>query len=174
MADVLTPEQRRHNMQRVQGRDTKPEMLVRRNLHSRGFRYRLHRSDLPGRPDLVFPKYHAVIFIHGCFWHGHDCPLFQWPATRKGFWREKIERTRTRDRQAIKELKEAGWRILVVWECALRGPERPPLDEAVEVAATFLMDSPDAFHELCCQPAALAKEKQSVTRRSGDKHGDGS
>ena len=141
MTDVLTPEQRRRNMQRVRGRDTNPEMLVRRELHSRGFRYQLYRRDLPGRPDLVFPRYHVVIFVHGCFWHGHDCALFKWPATRKEFWREKIATNRTRDRRSIEALRKAGWRVLVIWECSLRGSERLPFDQALNDVATFVTGS---------------------------------
>jgi DNA mismatch endonuclease (patch repair protein) len=91
MTDVLTPEQRRLNMSRIRGRDTKPELLLRRGLHARGFRFRLNRKDLPGCPDLVFPRFRAVMFVHGCFWHWHDCPMFKWPATRTDFWRKKIE-----------------------------------------------------------------------------------
>ena len=86
MVDVLTPEQRRLNMSRIRGKDTKPELLLRHGLHARGLRYRLHRKDLPGRPDMVFPRYRAAILVHGCFWHGHDCPLFKLPATRREFW----------------------------------------------------------------------------------------
>jgi len=89
MVDVLSPEQRRLNMSRIRGRDTKPEMLIRRGLHAQGFRYRLQNRKLPGRPDLVFPRYHAVIFVHGCFWHGHNCPMFKLPGTRQEFWSKK-------------------------------------------------------------------------------------
>ncbi|HEV2627679.1 MAG TPA: very short patch repair endonuclease [Pseudolabrys sp.] len=95
--DVLTSEQRRLNMSRIRGKDTKPEMLLRRGLHAAGLRFRLHGAKLPGKPDIVFPKYHAVILIHGCFWHGHDCPLFRMPATRPEFWAKKISGNRERD-----------------------------------------------------------------------------
>src|ERR1700710_434307 len=88
--DVHSPEVRSHNMSRIRGRDTKPEMLIRRGLHARGFRFRLHARDLPGRPDLVFPKRSAAVLVHGCFWHGHDCPMFHLPATRPEFWQAKI------------------------------------------------------------------------------------
>lgn len=138
MADVHTPEQRRHNMKRVRGRDTKPEMLIRRGLHARGYRYRLHLPGLPGRPDLVFPKHQSVVFAHGCFWHGHDCPLFKWPATRQEFWRDKILGNQARDRRTIEALQQSGWSILVVWECALRGPGRLPLGEILNTAEYFL------------------------------------
>ena len=118
MVDVLTPEQRRLNMSRIRGKDTKPELMLRHGLHARGLRYRLHRKDLPGRPDMVFPRYRAAILVHGCFWHGHDCPLFKLPATRREFWAAKIEGNQARDARDIAGLAAAGWRVLVVWECA--------------------------------------------------------
>ena len=126
VVDVLTPSQRSFNMSRIRGRDTKPEILLRRGLHALGFRFRLHRADLPGRPDIVLPSKKAVIFVHGCFWHGHNCPMCRLPATRSEFWQAKIEGNQVRDQTAMKELTSAGWRILVVWECALRGPARLP------------------------------------------------
>lgn len=138
MADVHTPEQRSFNMSRIRGRDTKPELLLRRGLHARGFRFRLHRRDLPGRPDLVFPSRRAAIFVHGCFWHGHDCPMCRMPATRPAFWRAKIEGNRLRDRKAVAALTAAGWRALIVWECALRGPARQPEDEVLARCGQFL------------------------------------
>jgi DNA mismatch endonuclease (patch repair protein) len=109
-------------MSGIRGRNTKPEILIRSLLHRRGFRFRLHVSDLPGKPDIVLPRYHAVIFVHGCFWHGHDCPMFKWPSTRPDFWRNKIERNRANDRKASDALLASGWRVGIVWECALRGP----------------------------------------------------
>jgi DNA mismatch endonuclease (patch repair protein) len=138
MVDVLTPEQRRHNMSRIRGKDTKPELLLRRRLHAMGFRFRLHRKDLPGRPDLVFAGRRAVIFVHGCFWHGHGCSLCKMPATRPEFWQTKIDGNRARDKRAIGALAEAGWRVLIMWECALRGPTRLPVSEAVGSCAEFL------------------------------------
>jgi DNA mismatch endonuclease (patch repair protein) len=121
MPDVLTPEQRHLNMSRIRAKNTKPEMLLRRGLHGRGFRYQLHRRELAGCPDLVFPRYRAVIFVHGCFWHGHDCHLFKLPETRREFWEKKILRNRERDKESVEMLRHDGWRILIVWECALRG-----------------------------------------------------
>lgn len=138
MTDVLTPEQRRLNMSRVRGKDTKPEMLLRKGLHARGLRYRLHPKDVPGKPDLVFPRYRAVILVHGCFWHGHNCPLFKWPATRPEFWRKKIEGNRARDARTLEELQAAGWRTLVVWECALRGPGRRQVSEVLGFCDRFI------------------------------------
>jgi DNA mismatch endonuclease (patch repair protein) len=138
MTDVLTTEQRRLNMSRIRGKDTKPELLVRRGLHALGFRFRLHRKDLSGRPDLVFPARRAVIFVHGCFWHGHACPMCKMPATRTEFWQAKIAGNRDRDERAVSALAVAGWRVLVVWECALRGPARLPEGHALARCAMFL------------------------------------
>ena len=138
VADVLTADQRKLNMSRIRGRDTKPEMLVRRGLHIQGFRYRLHDKSLPGCPDLVFPKYRAVIFVHGCFWHGHDCPMFRLPATRREFWERKINTNRVRDANAHDDLLAAGWRILTIWECSLRGKNRLDLESLTGRCAAFL------------------------------------
>lgn len=124
--DPLTPDQRRRNMSAIRGSDTRPEMIVRRGLHARGLRYRLHVRELPGTPDLVFPSRRAVIFVHGCFWHGHDCVLFKLPASNPDFWLTKISRNQARDAEAVAALGQTGWRVLNVWECALRGRGRLP------------------------------------------------
>ncbi|MEL7738361.1 very short patch repair endonuclease [Citromicrobium bathyomarinum] len=124
MADIVSPEVRSRMMAGIRSKDTKPEMVLRRGLHRLGFRYRLHDRKLPGKPDLVFPKYNAAIFVNGCFWHGHDCPLFKWPKTREAFWRAKIEANRQRDDAALAELTRSDWRVLTVWECAFKGPAR--------------------------------------------------
>ena len=124
MADVVSRDVRSRMMSGIRGKNTRPEMLIRRGLHARGFRYLLHDRRLPGKPDLVFPKHRAVIFVHGCFWHGHDCHLFKWPKTRKGFWRKKIDRNRWLDEQAIVELRKCGWRVGIVWECTVKGRTR--------------------------------------------------
>jgi len=108
-------------MSRIRGKNTKPEHVIRRGLFALGFRYRLHRRDLPGCPDLVLSKYRAVIFVNGCLWHGHNCHLFSWPRTRAEFWRRKIQGNRRRDRQARAALRTQQWRVMTVWECALRG-----------------------------------------------------
>lgn len=105
----------------IRGKDTRPEMILRRGLHARGFRFRLHDRRLPGSPDLVFPGRRAVIFVHGCFWHGHGCHLFRLPATRQEFWRAKIEGNAARDALAEGALAADGWRVLSIWECALKG-----------------------------------------------------
>lgn len=136
--DVLTPEQRRKNMQNIRGRGTKPERMIALGLHARGFRYRLNVSGLPGKPDIVFPKYHAVIFTHGCFWHGHGCHLFKIPATRTEFWLGKIEANQLRDMRDVQNLLSQGWRVLTVWECALRGSAKLPLNHVLDCCETFL------------------------------------
>jgi len=139
--DVLTPTQRSLCMSRIRGRDTKPEMLIRRGLFARGFRYRLHDGTLPGRPDLVFPARRAVIFVHGCFWHAHDCALFTLPATRREFWENKLRANRERDASAITALEQGGWRVLVIWECALKGRMKRSFDEVFDECACWLADS---------------------------------
>lgn len=120
MVDLVTPEVRSRMMSGIRSKDTKPEWIVRRALHARGFRYRLHARDLPGHPDIVLPKHRAVIFVHGCFWHGHDCPLFRWPKTRPEFWLDKIGRNQANDKKHQAALQSLGWRVAIVWECALR------------------------------------------------------
>lgn len=104
----------------IKSKNTKPEMAVRQFLHGKGFRYRLHRKDLPGTPDLVLPKYRTVIFVHGCFWHGHDCRYFKLPATRTKFWRQKIEQNKMRDKKNEEKLIRENWKVITVHECAIR------------------------------------------------------
>lgn len=124
MTDVLTPEQRSRNMAAIRSRDTTPELRVRRALHILGYRYRLHRSDLPGKPDIVLPRYRTVIFIHGCFWHMHDCAMGRpKPATNATFWEEKRCRNADRDRQHVRNLRRDGWKVYTVWECQTRSAE---------------------------------------------------
>jgi DNA mismatch endonuclease (patch repair protein) len=106
-------------MSGIRGKNTKPEIFLRKGLHAEGFRFRIH-APLPGRPDMVFPKWHAVLFVHGCFWHCHNCHLFKWPSSRPEFWRTKISGNLTRDEANITRLLEAGWRVGIVWECALK------------------------------------------------------
>ncbi|MES2112511.1 MAG: DNA mismatch endonuclease Vsr [Bacteroidota bacterium] len=121
MADVHSKETRSYNMSRIRSKDTKPEMLVRRFLHKNGFRYRLHVKTLPGKPDIVLPKYKTVIFIHGCFWHGHEgCRYYVVPKTRTEWWLNKINGNITNDNNAEAVLKDAGWNIITLWECELK------------------------------------------------------
>lgn len=138
MADTVTPEVRSRMMAGIRGTDTKPELILRRGLHAAGFRFRLHDRRLPGTPDMVFPRYRAALFAHGCFWHGHDCHLFRWPASREEFWRTKIGRNREVDARSADQLEAAGWRRGVVWECALKGRSRVPFPEVLEACIRWL------------------------------------
>lgn len=138
MADIVSPEERSRMMAGIRGKDTKPEMILRKGLHSLGFRYRLHDKKLPGKPDMVFPKYNAVIFAHGCFWHGHSCHLFKWPASNTEFWRTKITRNMKLDKEHLVQLQEMGWRTGVIWECSLKGKYRINTEEVVELCAQWL------------------------------------
>lgn len=136
MADTLTPERRSALMASVRPRDTKPELIVRRMLYAQGWRYRLHRKELPGTPDLVFAGRRAVIFINGCFWHGHSCRLGRLPKSRPEFWGPKLASNRLRDARKIAQLVESGWRVMTVWQCSLA--DRPTLLGDIE---TFLRGS---------------------------------
>lgn len=138
MVDIVSPEVRSRMMSGIRGKDTKPEMTIRKGLHCRGFRYRLHARELPGKPDLVFAKYHAVIFVHGCFWHRHKCHLFKWPKTRPDFWRTKIDRNCEVDKQVTNQLIADGWRVLTIWECALKGIQRLPVEDVLTTTADWL------------------------------------
>lgn len=121
MADVHTPKQRSYNMSRIRNKDTKPEELVRKYLFSQGFRYRKNDARLPGKPDIVLPKYKTVIFVNGCFWHKHEgCKYFVWPKNNADFWKNKIESNVTRDDKNYQQLKELGWKVLIIWECELK------------------------------------------------------
>jgi len=126
MADNLRPRDRARCMSRIRSRHMRPERIVRSIVHRMGYRFRLHRRDLPGAPDLVLPRYHAVIFVHGCFWHWHAdplCPIAGIPKSNVGYWRPKLARTRDRDREHHSALTSLGWRVLTVWECELRNVE---------------------------------------------------
>ena len=121
MADVHSPETRSYNMSRIHGKDTKPEEKVRKFLFSQGFRYRKNDKRLPGKPDIVLPKYKTVIFVNGCFWHKHEgCKYFVWPKTNENFWRTKILANVSRDQKNMKLLSELGWNVIVIWECELK------------------------------------------------------
>lgn len=121
MADIMTPEQRSRCMAAIKGKDTKPEMIVRKYLFSRGLRFRVQVRKLPGTPDIVLPKYKTAIFVNGCFWHGHEgCKYFRLPKSNVEFWMEKIERNIERDRESMRALLDLGWKVIRVWECELR------------------------------------------------------
>lgn len=129
--DVHTPEQRSFNMSRIKGKNTKPEMLVRKWLWHQGYRYQLHRKDLPCKPDIVFPRRKKIIFIHGCFWHQHDCKYFKWPKNNQQFWRKKIGNNVIRDQKNAQLLKEKGWKILTVWECEIKNDQNNILNSII-------------------------------------------
>lgn len=139
VADIVSPEKRSRMMSGIRNKNTHPEMIIRKGLHAQGFRYRLHYSALPGKPDLVLPKYNAVILVNGCFWHWHDCTLFKWPTSRVEFWRDKITGNRKRDIENHRKLLESGWRVLTIWECALKGRERYKPDEVIEIAKKWVL-----------------------------------
>ena len=141
MADTVDKETRSRMMSSVRSKNTKLELEVRRRLFALGFRYRVHGKDLPGTPDMVFPKYRAVLFVHGCFWHYHGCHLSALPNTRRSWWKKKLEGNRKRDSEVVSELKYLGWRILVIWECGFRKPKldrAEALDRIAERAGSFL------------------------------------
>ncbi len=139
LPDVVDAATRSRMMAGIRGKDTRPEMILRRGLHARGYRFRLHDRRLPGSPDLVFPGRRAVIFVHGCFWHGHDCHLFRLPATRQEFWRAKIAGNAARDAVAEGALVAAGWRVLTVWECSLKGREKLAVETVLDRVAAWLV-----------------------------------
>jgi DNA mismatch endonuclease, patch repair protein len=128
-------------MSAIRGKNSRPEMAIRQALHVAGFRYRLHERKLPGNPDIVLPKHKAVVFVHGCFWHKHTCSAFKMPANRQDFWRAKIEGNVARDELAVGKLLNDGWRVAIVWECALRGRNRVGISAAVGALAGWLRDS---------------------------------
>jgi DNA mismatch endonuclease (patch repair protein) len=142
VAEKISPQTRSRMMAGIRAKDTQPELLVRSFLHARGFRFRLHRRDLAGRPDLVLPRHQAVVFVHGCFWHGHaGCPYFRIPKTRTKFWEDKIASNSQRDALATRVLHQQGWRVAIVWECALK--ERPEL--TLRDVAAFLSSDREHF-----------------------------
>lgn len=132
-------------MAAVRAKDTKPELLIRKGLHARGLRYRLHVRGLPGRPDLVFPKSGAVLFVHGCFWHGHVCELFTLPVSRREFWTEKISKNRRRDENVLEALREVGWRTGVIRECALRGKRRREPEQIFALTESWIRNGGEDF-----------------------------
>ena len=145
MTDVVDKETRSKMMAGIKGKNTKPEIMIRKKLHKIGFRYRLHNKSLPGKPDLVFSKYKAVIFINGCFWHGHNCHLFKYPDSREEFWHNKIDKTRETDLRNISLLTNNGWRVLQIWECSIKGKERLDINEVIKVTSEWLKSQDEAF-----------------------------
>ena len=139
MVDVVSPAKRSEMMSGIKGKNTKPEIIVRGALFKRGFRYLLHYKGLPGKPDLVFPKYKTVVFVNGCFWHGHDCHLFKWPKSNPEFWKKKITGNQKRDRKNEKLLTDQGWRVNTIWECALKGKSSNDINSEIDKLAKCLV-----------------------------------
>lgn len=136
--DIVTPEARSRMMSGIRGKDTKPEVSIRKALFALGFRYKLNDKTLPGKPDLVLPKYRAVIFVNGCFWHKHDCHLFKWPKTRTGFWEKKLTSNTCRDLKVKRALNQENWRVLTVWECALKGCKKQEFTSVIKSIRDWL------------------------------------
>jgi len=147
MADIISPAARSAVMSKIRGGNTAPEMTVRRLLFSRGLRYQLHRKDLPGKPDLVFPRFKAVIFVHGCFWHAHGngCHLSKRPSSNTTFWDVKLNRNLERDREVRTQTLAAGWRICTVWECSIRGRRQEKLEELADTIQAWLHSEEKEF-----------------------------
>lgn len=139
MVDVVSPTVRSRMMSGIRGTNTRPEIIIRKGLHHHGFRFRKNYRKLPGKPDIVLPKYRAVIFVHGCFWHRHHCHLFKWPATRPEFWRAKINGNRKTDAKNLAELESAGWRVLTIWECSTKGKTRLTEDAVIRAAISWVV-----------------------------------
>ncbi|MCD8265908.1 MAG: very short patch repair endonuclease [Prevotellaceae bacterium] len=162
--DKMTKEQRHRCMAAIRSRNTKPEMLVRRYLFSRGFRYRLCNPRLPGHPDLVLRKYRTAIFVNGCFWHGHEgCPAFRLPKTNIDFWRAKIERNKRRDKEELQQLAHMGWHCVTVWECQLVKARREETLASLEqtLVHIFLQDHSPATYEASREELPMAAEPES-------------
>lgn len=152
MADVFNKTIRSRNMSRIRGKNTRPEQLIRSALHSKGFRFRLHVKELPGKPDIVLSKYKAIIEVNGCFWHGHKCHLFHWPKSNAEFWKEKISESIQRDSKNKEKLEGLGWRVLIVWECSIKGKNRLNYDELIARVVDWLIEN-EASNELFGQEA---------------------
>lgn len=144
MPDIVDSATRSRMMAGIRSTNTRPELAIRKALHAAGFRYRLHPRDVPGKPDMAFARYRAAVFVNGCFWHGHDCPLFRLPDTRREFWTAKIERNRQRDAEVRQQLQMAGWRSLIIWECAIRGRGAPGLASIIAGASAWLRGGADS------------------------------
>lgn len=171
MADRLTKEQRHKNMSAIRGKNTKPELVVRKFLFSRGFRYRLNHPRLPGHPDLVLRKYRTVIFVNGCFWHGHEnCKYFVLPKTNSEFWSDKIERNKARDKKEQRQLAAMGWHCITIWECQLKPKVRWQTLESLAYTLNYIFledrklrtyKQPDTAGTLLAAEAEVAYERKN-------------
>ncbi|MBR5199556.1 MAG: DNA mismatch endonuclease Vsr [Bacteroidales bacterium] len=168
MSDKLTPQQRSQCMSRIRGKDTKPEILVRKGLHARGFRFRLQDRKLPGRPDIVLPKYGVAIMVNGCFWHGHKgCRYATKPKSNVEFWQSKIQRNQHRDEVTSAHLEALGWHVITIWECELRSADA--LQSRLDVLADEIRNAGRAKDERSQQQkasaAAMKKEREQMLER---------
>ena len=171
MTDIMTPEQRTRCMQHIRSRNTKPEILVRRFLFASGFRFRVNVRRLPGSPDIVLRKYKTVIFINGCFWHGHtDCSLFRLPKSNVEFWKNKIERNRTRDQRVKLELRNLGWNIITIWECQLKPKMRLATLESLIYTLNhiFLLNHRPHTYLLEEEGSSLAAETENEYQKTNE------
>ncbi len=162
MTDTMTPLQRHRCMSRIRGRDTRPELLVRRCLWRSGYRYRLCDKTLPGRPDIVMRKWHTVIFVNGCFWHGHDCSAFRLPSTNREFWQQKFERNRARDIAVNARLRRMGYNVITIWECQLK-----PAVAAQTLQSLLVTLSQIVLEQTGAHPAAPGTYAPSAAESTG-------
>lgn len=139
MTDLVDKQTRSRIMSRIKAKNTKPERIVRSELHKLGLRFRLHDKNLPGKPDIILPKYRVVILVHGCFWHGHNCQYFQWPKSNTEFWKNKINRNKTRDAEVVHQLLELDWRVLKIWECCIRGQSEQQITKTMKSAYKWIV-----------------------------------
>ena len=162
MSDVLTPSQRHRNMAAIHSASTKPELYLRRALWHHGFRYRVNDKRLPGRPDIVLPKYRTVIFVHGCFWHGHrDCKYYAVPKTNTAFWMAKVARNQERDQEVWRKLEAKGWSVIIVWECQLK---KANLEETIKRVACEIVRNGEAYRAVQ-EERKIAREEYRRERR---------
>lgn len=166
MADVLTPEQRHNCMSSVRRENTSPELFLRSILHKAGLRYRLHDRRLRGSPDIVFPRFRAVLFVHGCYWHSHGCYKATLPRSRRKFWKEKFRQNRERDMRDVRSLCKENWRVMIVWQCALKGKESFSPDEIVNIIQRWLHSS-DSFCECPNSRASFFPVSDSLDAAGG-------
>lgn len=138
MTDIVDPAVRSRMMSNIRSKNTRHEIVIRKELHAAGLRYRLHRSDLPGSPDITLPRHRAVVFVHGCFWHGHNCHLFKWPSSNSERWKRKILGNQSRDAASAARLLDSGWRVGTIWECALRGRTKLQRQDVVDLTADWI------------------------------------
>lgn len=164
MTDVVGPQTRSRMMAGIQGRNTKPEIAVRKGLHRMGLRFRLDGKGLPGRPDLVLPKHRTVVFVHGCFWHAHVCDGFQLPASNAAFWEEKLHKNVVRDLRQVAELHALHWCILVVWECATKTANKTGKIDLYQMAWDWIVNYDSSYLELSVGPGHVISKRRTTAR----------